>query len=176
MLLYPVIATAGSLAWKISDLVVSERCQKRRHEIAGLFLDKNFGPLIGPAQHQPGIDAVDRRLFDTLDMGVKRGLVPGFIDIADNHSEDFLDGNLPGRIDRLKFIGLIGHRIFLLLQRQPAELHRHQVQKKARQSAWPRLVILLSTVPVHPWSKESGYRLYGLQVASRHLARLVVAL
>jgi hypothetical protein len=35
---------------------------------------------------------------------------------------------------------------------------------------------LLSTVPVHPWSKESSYRLYGLQVASRHLARLVVAL
>ncbi len=31
-------------------------------------------------------------------------------------------------------------------------------------------------MPVHPWSKESGYRLYGLQVAGRHLARLVVAL
>ena len=31
-------------------------------------------------------------------------------------------------------------------------------------------------MPVHPWSKESSHRLYGLQVASRHLARFVVAL
>ena len=37
---------------------------------------------------------------------------------------------------------------------------------------------MLSTVPVHPWSTESGYRdaSGSLQVAGRHLARLAVAL
>jgi hypothetical protein len=38
------------------------------------------------------------------------------------------------------------------------------------------MIAVLSTVPVHPWSTESSYRLDSLQVASRHFARLVVAL
>ncbi len=35
---------------------------------------------------------------------------------------------------------------------------------------------LLSSLPVHPWSKESSYRLDSLKIAGRHLTRLVIAL
>jgi hypothetical protein len=36
--------------------------------------------------------------------------------------------------------------------------------------------IVLSAVPVHPWSKESRYQLSGLKLAGGHLARLLIAL
>lgn len=47
---------------------------------------------------------------------------------------------------------------------------------KARQTAWPQTDSVLPAMPVHPWSKGSRYRLSGLQIAGRHLARLHVAL
>src|SRR5690606_12444852 len=51
-----------------------------------------------------------------------------------------------------------------------------QRPKKSRASARPWW-FMLSTVPVHPWSKESRIPiLCSLEIAGRHLARLVVAL
>jgi len=48
--------------------------------------------------------------------------------------------------------------------------------KKGQAICLTLLDIMLSAVPVHPWSKESRYQLSSLQVTSRHFARLVVAL
>jgi hypothetical protein len=48
--------------------------------------------------------------------------------------------------------------------------------KKGQAVSLTLLDIMLSTVPVHPWSKESRYQLGSLELAGGHLARLLVAL
>ncbi|UVK57407.1 hypothetical protein DBIPINDM_008362 (plasmid) [Mesorhizobium sp. AR02] len=87
--------------------IEGEGCQKRSDEIAGLFLDEQLSPFVGASEHQASVDAVYRSLFYALDMRLEHRFVARPVNIPHDHSQDFLDGDLPFGIDRLKLARLV---------------------------------------------------------------------
>jgi hypothetical protein len=59
----------------------------------------------------------------------------------------------------------------------PGQAARYGGNKKGQANCLTSVGIMLSAMPVHPWSKESGYRMLGsLEIAGGHLTRLVISL
>lgn len=105
--------------------IEGEGCQKRSDEIAGFFLDEQLSPFVRASEHESSVDAVHRSLFYALDMRLEHRFVARPVNISHDHSQDFLDGDLPCGIDSLKLARWFGHPDLLDLDghRQEAAIH-----------------------------------------------------
>ena len=87
-----------------SGPIVGKGCQQRRDKVARPLFDQNLGPRLRATKPQVRLDAVDRGFFDPFHMCFESFFAASVVHIAYHHPQDFLDRNLPGRIDRLQVV------------------------------------------------------------------------
>jgi hypothetical protein len=93
----------------MSGSVIRKRRQEGGNKIACLFLDQDLRPFIRPSQPQIRVDAVYGGLLDALDVRLECCFAARLVHVTDDHAQDFLNGDLPGGIDRLYLFRILRH-------------------------------------------------------------------